>query len=370
MFSGHGLDVMSICMPLANAWIQRWFKECIYTPWEMVGFCIGLSSVMFWIVAQVPQFVTNFSRQSADALSPWFLVQWLVGDSCNFIGCLLTGDQLVTETITAAYFILSDLIILFQYLYYGCKGHRKHLGGYGSDSDESLHKPPNGYYEALQNGTASQLDQILKDSTTDRVKSPKRHMLNSGKHSENADSHVKKSRAKVAFCFTGLLTLGTWGWHSFLGDPNFERNGVPNGNTVIALGRRSLKEVRQEDQSFPRGQRGSAPLWTRDIGRLLGWISSVLYLSSRVSQLLKNRSRKSTEGLSLGMVGCAILGNLTYGLSILMLIKSWGDLFGKAPWLVGSLGTVSLDLTMFIQAYYFRYRHGEITMDECNPLLA
>jgi hypothetical protein len=32
---------------------------------------------MFWIVAQVPQFVSNFSRQSADALSPWFLVQWL-----------------------------------------------------------------------------------------------------------------------------------------------------------------------------------------------------------------------------------------------------------------------------------------------------
>lgn len=497
MFSGNGLDAISMCMPLANPWIQRWFKECIYTPWEMAGFFIGLSSVMFWIVAQVPQFVSNFSRQSADALSPWFLVQWLAGDSCNFIGCLLTGDQLVTETITAAYFIFSDIVILSQYLYYRYKGRGKQFGAYASDSDESLHKPSNGYYEALQNGTASQLDKILVDSTAETViqtkrdacefcrlgtnsdrqgsptqicvkrpetftttdsqkvssgmyqttvtntdhsipedrsspkhcscainrvdhlqgnaacssrstglqkhghdccfptkkgdnlqrvvmqygleynipsavKSSKRHMLSSGKNSGNAASHVRKSRAKVAFCFTGLLILGTWSCHSLLGDPTFERNSVPNGDTVISLGRRSLKEVHQEDQSFPErllGQSGSAPLWTRDIGRLVGWISSALYLSSRISQLLKNRSRKSAEGLSLGMVGCAMMANITYGLAILMLTKSWGDLVGKAPWLVGSLGTVSLDFTMFIQAYYFRYRYGKITIDECNPLL-
>lgn len=498
MFSGNGLDAISMCMPLANEWIQKWFQECIYTPWEMAGFCIGLSSVMFWIVAQVPQFMSNFSRQSADALSPWFLLQWLAGDSCNFIGCLLTGDQLVTETITAAYFIFSDIVILSQYVYYGYKGRSKQIGAYASDSDDSLHKPPNGYYEALQNGTASQLDKILGDSTAETgiktksdacefcrhetnpdmqgsstqicvkepktftttdsqkvssgmyqtivtntdhsipedrsssrhcscaigrvdhlrgnaacssrsiglqkhgqdccfstkkgdnlqrvvmqygleynipsaAKSSKRHMLSSGKNGGNAASHVRKSRAKVAFCFTGLLILGTWSCHSLLGDPSFEGNSLPNGNTAISLGRRSLKEVHQEDQSFPErllGESGSAPLWARDIGRLIGWISSALYLSSRMSQLLKNRSRKSAEGLSLGMVGCAMMANLTYGLAILMLTKSWGGLVGKAPWLVGSLGTVSLDFTIFIQAYYFKYRYGKITIDECNPLLA
>lgn len=44
----------------------------------MVGFGLGLASIAFWMVAQIPQLVANYRRKRADALSPWFLAEWLL----------------------------------------------------------------------------------------------------------------------------------------------------------------------------------------------------------------------------------------------------------------------------------------------------
>ena len=53
------------------------------------------------------------------------------------------------------------------------------------------------------------------------------------------------------------------------------------------------------------------------------WTSAVLYLGSRLSQLYKNTSRQSAEGLSMTMFLCAFLGNFAYGTAILMRANSW-----------------------------------------------
>ncbi len=45
---------------------------------DWLGFSIGMMSIMFWMVAQVPQFVKNIKQQRADALSAWFLAEWLL----------------------------------------------------------------------------------------------------------------------------------------------------------------------------------------------------------------------------------------------------------------------------------------------------
>ncbi|GAA5802370.1 hypothetical protein HPULCUR_007834 [Helicostylum pulchrum] len=44
----------------------------------------------------------------------------------------------------------------------------------------------------------------------------------------------------------------------------------------------------------------------------MGWTSAVLYVGSRIPQILKNWRNKSTEGLSFGMFTCAVLGNVLY----------------------------------------------------------
>ena len=46
--------------------------------------------------------------------------------------------------------------------------------------------------------------------------------------------------------------------------------------------------------------------------QLMGWSSAVLYVGSRVPQILKNWRNKSTEGLSFGMFLCAVMGNVFF----------------------------------------------------------
>jgi PQ loop repeat len=143
------------CGPGAVQFVAKWFSDCLYTyaprivslaPFfcsadadlakfgsfpcrrrDVVGFSFGMASIGCWLFAQLPQFVLNIKNESAEALSAWFLAEWLLvrllfvacfaafvsiaaliqsqchfqGDTCNLVGCLLTGDQLPTTTYTA-----------------------------------------------------------------------------------------------------------------------------------------------------------------------------------------------------------------------------------------------------------------------------
>ncbi|XRB01113.1 lysosomal amino acid transporter [Pycnococcus provasolii] len=116
----HG-DGGCLCLSGSITWLQDFFETCIYSHEELLGFYVGLLSIALWSVAQIPQFLENQANRSSDALSVWFLLQWLLGDSANLLGCLLTGTQQPTETYTAVYFILADLMMLGQYTYYALR---------------------------------------------------------------------------------------------------------------------------------------------------------------------------------------------------------------------------------------------------------
>ena len=47
----------------------------------MAGFVAGVLSIGAWLVAQMPQIVSNFRNRSADALSAWFLAEWLLASA-------------------------------------------------------------------------------------------------------------------------------------------------------------------------------------------------------------------------------------------------------------------------------------------------
>ncbi|CAO3682016.1 unnamed protein product [Rhizopus stolonifer] len=50
------------------------------------------------------------------------------------------------------------------------------------------------------------------------------------------------------------------------------------------------------------------------VSQIMGWSSAILYIASRVPQLVQNHKNKSTEGLSIGMFFCAVMGNVFYTL--------------------------------------------------------
>jgi hypothetical protein len=93
------------------------------------------------------------------------------------------------------------------------------------------------------------------------------------------------------------------------------------------------------------------------IGMALGWLSAACYLASRVSQLRKNAARGESggTGLAFTMFATAVLANGLYGTSVLLrLISSGGrpgDWAHAAPWLVGSLGVMMLDIVLATQAH-------------------
>ena len=107
-------------------------------------------------------------------------------------------------------------------------------------------------------------------------------------------------------------------------------------------------------------------------GQIFGYFCAVLYILSRVPQLILNWRRKSTDGLSMLFFLFACLGNVTYVLSIFAYDpKCGGDkcapgepasIYGRyilvnLSWLLGSLVTLLLDFGVFIQ--YFMYNTSD-----------
>ncbi|CAL8252642.1 unnamed protein product [Arctogadus glacialis] len=136
------------------------------------------------------------------------------------------------------------------------------------------------------------------------------------------------------------------------------------------------------------GFKGRALLWTADpsapgirafttkeiIGFSIGSISSLLYLCSRLPQMYTNYTRKSTEGVSYYLFALVILGNTMYGLSVLLKNPDRGQGEGSyvihhLPWLIGSLGTLALDLAITLQFIIYRPKYPSVHDDETCPLL-
>ncbi|XP_015216402.1 lysosomal amino acid transporter 1 homolog [Lepisosteus oculatus] len=116
-------------------------------------------------------------------------------------------------------------------------------------------------------------------------------------------------------------------------------------------------------------------------GYAFGYLSSVFYLASRFPQLYKNFKRQSTEGTSYLLFALAMMGNGTYGLSLIVMLPALKGsegvfILNHLAWLIGSLGVLFLDF--FISAQFVLYRKQKYTQQnllvlkkvpEVEPLL-
>ncbi|KAF4072535.1 hypothetical protein AMELA_G00264140 [Ameiurus melas] len=255
VLSSDGGNFSSLC-PNGSEWIWYGLGECTQDTRDMSSVVLGLLSIACFIVSSFPQYYSSCKTGNMDsALSIWFLLLWLGGDSCNLAGSFL-ADQLPLQKYTAVYYVLADLLMLSMYTYYKTK-----------------------------------------------------HKL-----AGNGNRRV-------------LYAVGT----SFRG--------------------RTLLAVDQPDAELNLIQ----PFSTREIiGFTFGSISSLLYLSSRLPQIYTNFRRKSTKGVSVFLFALVILGNVTYGLSVLVKLPGRGQsetsyIVHHLPWLIGSLGTLLLDLVILVQ---------------------
>lgn len=83
----------------------------------MLSDYLGYACIACWLCAQFPQVIENIRLRSCEGLALPFLANWLLGDISNLVGCILT-HQLPFQTWLATYFVLVDLTLVGQYVYY------------------------------------------------------------------------------------------------------------------------------------------------------------------------------------------------------------------------------------------------------------
>ncbi|XP_068935704.1 lysosomal amino acid transporter 1 homolog [Petaurus breviceps papuanus] len=274
--------------PNGSPWIWDVFNECAQDGWDIASVVLGLSSIFCFIGASFPQYVKACRTGNMDqAISIWFLMGWLGGDSCNLIGSFL-ANQLPLQTYTAIYYVLADLLMISLYFYYKYKNRRSLISA-----------PINAAFLFVSLGAVSASPLLLQLSPS-------------------APQEVFRSR--------------------------------------------TLLNIELTDKPFTKQE---------IIGFTIGSISSVLYLMSRLPQIYTNFQRKSTQGISYSLFALVILGNTTYGLSVLLKNPEAGQskssfLLHHLPWLIGSLGVLLLDVIISIQFFIYR---KQPSFPEREPLL-
>lgn len=121
------------------------------------------------------------------------------------------------------------------------------------------------------------------------------------------------------------------------------------------------------------------------LGQVFGYICAVLYLGSRIPQLLLNYRRKSTEGISMLFFLFACIGNLAYVMSVLAYepicrhpsrcVK--GEVAAlylryfiiNLSWLIGSFGTLGLDAGVFVQYFLYQKRNQDVVDDDNQAIV-
>ena len=93
------------------------------------------------------------------------------------------------------------------------------------------------------------------------------------------------------------------------------------------------------------------------MAQFFGYLSAVLYLGSRVPQILLNFQRKSCEGISFLFFLFACIGNTTFIISVLSISVQPRYLLVNASWLIGSFGTLFMDFIIFMQ--FFAYEKSD-----------
>uniref|UniRef100_A0A0X3P2A0 Lysosomal amino acid transporter 1 homolog n=1 Tax=Schistocephalus solidus TaxID=70667 RepID=A0A0X3P2A0_SCHSO len=228
-------------------WMWLVFQQCAVSPAEITAVVMGLISVFSWMLNGIPQIIENYKTGIPDqAVSLFLLIFWTIGDSFSLAGCLLT-HQLVLQVVMAFYSIVNDTILLGQYFFYRMR-HKRLLRVFPNDIETLL----------------------PSDSASD-----------SEPPSSNHSQPVRTGSAASLLSITALLCVGL---------PCVNRTETPlatdpslKNGPLFALSVHSTT-LSPESPFYP-----SPIAYT---GYVLGWFSSLMYLSSRFPQILQNVSSR------------------------------------------------------------------------------
>lgn len=110
------------------------------------------------------------------------------------------------------------------------------------------------------------------------------------------------------------------------------------------------------------------------LGYISAWLCTLIYTLSRLPQLYRNYQRHSVEGISPLLFTFALIGNITYTLSLLtssrmvFAVNRWDYFCEELPYIIGSAGTIVFDLFYFYQRWLYGKPPSYILIDEYGTI--
>eukprot|EP00697_Spironema_sp_BW2_P010470 gnl/Spiro4/25738_TR12797_c0_g1_i1.p1 gnl/Spiro4/25738_TR12797_c0_g1~~gnl/Spiro4/25738_TR12797_c0_g1_i1.p1 ORF type:complete len:350 (+),score=50.24 gnl/Spiro4/25738_TR12797_c0_g1_i1:101-1150(+) len=328
---------MCRCVPAENAagevysrWVADFFGDCVYSDRELLSVYVALLSIVCWSCAQLPQIITIARTGVCEGLNLTFMLNWLQGDAASLLGAILT-KQLPTQILTALYFVVMDVVIILQFMYYPS------IEDLNAAPDEKLPKPPDltvDDYDATMELSKSQRGRLDEQEDTTYVAAEDA----TAGTAVNNNNNTRAAGLTLPALFIGMVLLSS---HlPCLSAFQFDGVVVFSGNT---------KALPPNTEEPICGAYEDVADWQLKCGVGLGWYSMLVYLVSRIPQIIQNYRSKSVKGLAAAMFIFAVLGNVLYSLAIVLRADSWEMFDPKIPWLIGSLGTSMFDITVLVQ---------------------
>ncbi|KAJ8605713.1 hypothetical protein MRB53_041354 [Persea americana] len=298
------------------------------------GIC-GAISIASWCVVFSPQIVTNFRRSSAEGLSVRFVAIWLLGDFFNVCGSLLQG---VLPTMCFYYkgFSLTDHTTSDSETQSSAIEHTDEPTEQSallssSMTSADLRRRPSMFLDindAVRLSPANPIHDTTATKTQNIVHEPRAQK-----------SFIRRIVLPTLFNLTAILAVVVAGVLGYLLSTRQARSHQSRGHPP---------ETEKDDPTF------------NTLGQIFGYGCAILYLGSRIPQLLLNFRRRSVEGISMlfflfachsSMFDAAASGHCSAQEATR---KYWLYFAVNLSWLLGSFGTLLLDLVVFAQFYIYR----------------
>jgi len=277
----------------------------------------------------------------------------------------------VHQIILAVYYTLADIVLLAQCLYYRSSAKQDDVkslnegDGVPEVSERSallLHEAANGPSSSSSRRSSFREHLLSLDGTHLSPATPM-HAGSRDLAALKAQSPVQRRSViqAILFNFTAVVLVcaaGVLGWYM---SQRSQRHPHHHQSKQVLL---------SPEHEHPH----SDDLKFNVLGQVFGYICAVLYLGSRIPQLLLNYRRKSTEGISMLFFLFACIGNLSYVMSVLAYEPICGHpshcvkgevaalylryFIINLSWLIGSFGTLGLDAGVFVQ--YFLYQKRDL----------
>ncbi|EFR03231.1 PQ-loop repeat-containing protein 2 [Nannizzia gypsea CBS 118893] len=294
--------------------ISSTLQICLPTPLALISSTLGVLSIISWLFAQLPQIYKNYKIKSTAGLSIIFIVEWLLADTANCIGAVLT-NQAGWQITIAAYYVIVDLIMTYQHFWYThmkqWQPNRLKYANIDDSEDSDTDFPPSDCdsFQQLRNSQHSSAPRSVNDLKAGRDQLPDEKaqpQASGGKRYVKSSPLGSSLTSPKAVLFVSMLCAV-----------------LANASSIPPTG-----------LSRPHPAIPPPSNMKEFVGRIFSWISTILYLGSRLPQLYKNYTRKSTAGLSPLLFVAAFCGNMFYSSSLLTNPNGWHNFppYGGGGW--------------------------------------